>query len=117
MVDFKKDTWIYVLIAAILALISIFTPIGSISDTQYFFGGVITSTDGTWAGYGAASIWTLALTSMAIALLLDNGIKNMKGTAVKWDWLIYIGCGVAMILFPILMLVYDYDPLDVGFAP
>ena len=34
MVDFKKDSWLYALIAAILALIAIFTPWGTV-DTGF----------------------------------------------------------------------------------
>ncbi|MFX1311176.1 MAG: hypothetical protein ACFFHD_01005 [Promethearchaeota archaeon] len=129
MVDFKKDTWIYILIAAILALISIFTPIASYeTDTQYFFGGVLAynaDADPSWMGYGAATIWTLALTSMSIALLLFYGIHNMKGMEFKWDWLVYALCGIVMFIFPILMMVFDLEytygtieyKLDVGFAP
>ena len=124
MVDFKKDTWLYALIAAILALISIFTPVASIDgETHLFFGGVLSynaDLDPTWQGYGAATVWTLALTSMCIALLLFYGIHSMKGMEFKWDWLVYLLCGIVMIIFPILMLVYDLEigpvTLDVGFG-
>ncbi|MFW9942602.1 MAG: hypothetical protein ACFFFT_16300 [Candidatus Thorarchaeota archaeon] len=123
MVDFKKDTWIYVIIAAILALISLFTPVASDGDTQYFFSGFLTYNDPDWFGFGAATIWTLAITSMSIALLLFYGIHNMKGMEFKWDWLVYLLCGIAMIIFPILMFVYDLEftfvttfKLDVGFG-
>ena len=122
MVDFKKDTWFYALIAAILALISIFTPVASDGSMQYFFGGLITYDDPDWVGYGAATIWTLALTSMCIALLLFYSIHSMKGMEFKWDWLVYLLCGIVMIIFPILMLVFDlpesiYHPeLDIGFG-
>ncbi len=120
MVDFKKDTWIYALIAAILALISIFTPVASDGSMQYFFGGLITYDDPDWIGYGAATIWTLALTSMCIALLLFYSIHSMKGMEFKWDWLVYLLCGIVMIIFPILMFVYDLEigpiTLDIGFG-
>jgi len=125
--DFKKDTWLYALIAAILALISIFTPVASDGDTQIFFSGFLTynaDLDPSWIGFGAATIWTLALTSMAIALLFFYGIHSMKGMEFKWDWLVYLLCGIVMIVFPILMLVYDLEytlmgipvELDIGFG-
>ena len=122
MVDFKKDTWIYVLIAAILALISIFTPMGTlkVGDSSVWWWIAITynaDLDPEWNGFGAASLWTLVLTSMAIALLLWYGIHNMKGMEFKWDWLVFALIGIALIILPILMLVYDYDLLDIGFAP
>jgi len=122
LVDFKKDTWIYVLIAAILALISIFTPMGTlkVGDSSVWWWIAITynaDLDPEWNGFGAASLWTLVLTSMAIALLLWYGIHNMKGMEFKWDWLVFALIGIALIILPILMLVYDYDLLDIGFAP
>ncbi len=131
MVDFKKDTWIYILIAAILALISIFTPVAAVdTDKIYlFFGGMISySADKLvnpateWYGFGTATIWTLAITCMSIALLLWYGIHNMKGMEFKWDWLVYVLIGILLIIFPILMLVFDldhpvYGTLDIGFAP
>jgi len=124
LVDFKKDTWIYVLIAAILALICLFVPIASDSfmgmDYSIWWSGAIqysADADPEWFGSGAATIWTLALTSMAIALLLWYGIHNMKGMEFKWDWLVFALIGIALIILPILMLVYDYDLLDIGFAP
>jgi len=132
LVDFKKDTWIYILIAAILALISIFTPVGTITaslspykDSSVWFSGSIlynADFDPEWFGAGAATIWTLAITCMSIAILLFYGIHNMKGMEFKWDWLFYVLIGIALIIFPILMLVYDLDSaqfgqMSVGFAP
>ena len=109
MVDFKKDTWIYILIAAILALISIFTPVASTDalggTTQIFFGGnnyYNADFDPEWFGVATATVWTLAITSMCIALLLFYGIHNMKGVEFKWDWLVFALIGIAMIIFPIL---------------
>ena len=123
MVDFKKDTWLYAIIAAILAAISIFTPVASVSDLYIFFSGSIGYDTGTeeWGGYGTATIWTLGLTMMCITLLLTVGINTWRGKEFKWDWLIYLLTGIGMIIFPILMLVYDLDhpllgTLDVGFA-
>lgn len=132
MVDFKKDTWIYILIAAVLSLIAIFLPVGTISeslspykDSSVFFGGSIlynADFDPEWFGAGTATIWTLAITCMSIAALLFYGIHNMKGKEFKWDWLFYVLIGIALIIFPILMMVYDldnpaYGEMTVGFAP
>ena len=45
MVDFKEDTWLYALIAAILAIIAIFTPWYSYESmgvtTQVWLGGTV----------------------------------------------------------------------------
>jgi len=126
LVDLKKDTWIYILIAAILALISLFTPLGTnAADSLIWWSGQITHNadlDPEWMGAGAATIWTLAITSMSIAALLFYGIHNMKGKEFKWDWLFYGLIGIALFIMPILMLVFDYDTammgeIDIGFAP
>ena len=134
MVDFKKDTWLYILIAAIIAIIALLTP-AAVYDTDkiyFFFSGTITysadelmaqavGTTGEWYGTGTATIWTLAIASMSIALLLWYGIHNMKGMEFKWDWLVYALIGIALIILPILMMVYDLEQqgieLDVSFAP
>ena len=124
MVDFKKDTWIYVLIAAILALICLFVPIASDSfmgmDYSIWWSGAIqysADADPEWFGSGAATIWTLGFTCMSIATLLIFGILSMKGTEFKWDWLIYVLIGIGLIIFPILQMVYDLEDATIGFAP
>ena len=134
-IDFKKDTWLYVLIAAVLALISIFTPLGTVEggtilgqdlpDFTIWWTSVITYSedlDPNWWGGGAASLWTLGITCMSIAILLFYGIHNMKGMDFKWDWLVYGLVGIALIIFPILMMVFDSDTamfgeITIGFAP
>ena len=79
-IDFKKDTWIYILIAAVLALISIFTPLGTTDadfrgyppDTILWWLSLISyraDQDPPWFGSRAATIWTLGITCMSIAIL------------------------------------------------
>ncbi len=132
-IDFKKDIWLYILIAAVLALISIFTPVGTTDtllgadfpDTTLWWSSIIAyneDADPSWFGGGAASIWTLGITCMSIAILLFYGIHNMKGMDFKWDWLVYALVGIALIIFPILMMVFDSDTdmfgeVTIGFAP
>ncbi len=121
MVDFKKDTWIYILIAAVLAIISLFTPIiSSDSDAYMWWSGAITYyvDPDIWYGFGTATIWTLGMTAFGAALLLWYGIHNMKGMEFKWDWLVYLIVGILLIIMPILMLVYDFESdMTIGFAP
>jgi len=134
LVDWKKDTWMYVLIAAILALISIFTPVASTDnfmgaglDAYYWWGGAIAQLSedfgpyadaGDWFGSNNATIWTLGITCMSIAILLFYGLHGMKGMEFKWDWLVVLLVGIALIVFPILMLVYDSTAdTTVSFAP
>ncbi|MFX0002832.1 MAG: hypothetical protein ACFFAA_00975 [Promethearchaeota archaeon] len=130
-IDFKKDTWIYILIAVVLALISIFTPLGTTNDsyqgfppgTTIWWTSLITYTPETtiWWGTGDASVWTLGITCMSIAILLFYGIHNMKGMDFKWGWLVYVLVGIALIIFPILMMVFStiigFEPITIGFAP
>ena len=125
MVDFKKDTWLYILIAAVLLIIALFTPVASDKaagvTTQAWWGGIITYLSGggtdLWVGGGAATIWTFGFAAFSLALLLFYGIHNMKGMEFKWDWLVYIIVGIVLIIFPILMFVFDSEGLTVGFAP
>jgi len=123
LVDWKKDTWMYMLIAAILALISIFTPVASTDDFMgfgldglYWWSGAITQLSedmgpygdaGDWFGSNNATIWTLGITCMSIVALLFYGLHGMKGMEFKWDWLVVLLVGIALIVFPILMFVYD----------
>ncbi len=131
MVDWKKDTWMYVLIAAILALISIFTPVASTDDALIWWTGQISQftkdimygpytifESGEWFGFNTATIWTLGITCMSIAILLFYGLHGMKGMEFKWDWLVVLLVGIALIVMPILMFVYDSTAdTTVGFAP
>ena len=118
MVDFKKDTWIYILIAAILIIIGLFSPIlASDGDAYVWWGASITyfPDPDIWFGAGAATLWTFGMAAFSAALLLWYGLHNMKGMEFKWDWLVYAVVGIILIIFPILMLVYDEPPT--GFDP
>ena len=133
MVNFKKDTWIYILIAAVLALISIFTPLGtadtrlgvSSPDYTFWWSSLImynANQNPSWYGDRVATITTLGITCMSVAILLFYGIHNMRGMDFKWDWLVYALIGIALIIFPILFIVFDSDTLGmgeatIGFAP
>jgi len=127
LVDWKKDTWLYILIAALLLIIAFFVPISSTDDYlgagidgQFWWSGAIAQIDGDWAGAQTVTIWTLGIAAFSCALLLFYGLHGMKGMEFKWDWLVVFLIGIALIIFPILMLVYDSDPgydTLVGFAP
>ncbi len=107
MVDFKKDIWLYGLIAAILALIGILVPWGSLDGDYSWLGGLIGTVDGDFVGANGLSIWTIGLISMSIAALLIYSINTWKGKEFKWDWLIYILTGLTMFILPILVLVLE----------
>lgn len=121
MVDFKKDTWLYGLIAGILALIGILVPWNSVElgmgITQYnWLGGFIGYADGDFGGINGLSIWTLGLTAFSIVILLVYSINTWKGKEFKWDWLMYILTGIVLFIFPILTLALEAptDAIPIG---
>ena len=124
MVDFKKDSWLYALIAAILALIAIFTPWGTVDsgmgfDISVWLTGAVQywgSPADVWMGLGLQA-WTFGLTMMSIAALLLLSISTWKGKEWKWDWLIYVLAGIAMLIFPIMSLVLEGGDGTISFAP
>ena len=124
MVNFKKDAWLYALIAAVLALIALFTPWATVEsmgvDISVWLTGSVQywgSPADIWSGAGVTT-WTLGLTCMSIAVLLMIAIGTWKGREYKWDWLFYILAGIAMLIFPILALVLEGSSgATIGFAP
>ncbi len=139
MVDFKKDAWLYALIAAVLAIIAILTPWGSneidltlvglgTPIVYQWMGGLIQYVpDATaamapygvteWMG-GGLSLWTFGLVVASIAALLIYGINTWRGNEFKWDWLIYAVAGILMLILPILTLILEgTSGAVIGFAP
>ena len=125
MVDFKKDTWLYALIAAIVAIIAILTPWGSVTiigTSQVWMGGAVsfTTPGDVWTGTGLG-LWTFGLTVFSIAILLIYGVNAWRGKEFKWDWLMYLLVGLVLLIFPILTLVLEGAPAifnpTIGFAP
>ncbi|KKL12100.1 hypothetical protein LCGC14_2539160 [marine sediment metagenome] len=130
MVDFKKDAWLYALIAAVLAIISILTPWGTLEmageTLTSWMGGTVMSSTGDiplagisegWNGAGL-SLWTLGLVVASIAALLIYGVNSWRGNEFKWDWLIYAVTGIILFIFPILTLIMEgTSGAVIGFAP
>ncbi len=124
MVDFKEDTWLYALIAAILAIIAIFTPWYSyesmgVTIAQMWLGGAVIYITPVIGWYGSGlSLWTLGLTVFSIALLLFFGVNTWRGKEFKWDWLMYLLAGLTMLICTILTLVLEnFSFAVIGFAP
>jgi hypothetical protein len=116
MVNFKKDSWLYALIAAFIAIIGILIPwsfydAGSGLTVYTWLGGVIQYGSGggsdEWMGVLGLSIWTLGLSIFSIAILLVYSINTWKGKEFKWDWLMYILTGLVLLIFPILNLILE----------
>ncbi|MFX1504201.1 MAG: hypothetical protein ACFFDH_24790 [Promethearchaeota archaeon] len=124
MVNFKEDTWLYALIAAIIALISILTPWGSINvlgtDVYSWLGGTVSywgDPAAAWDGSGL-QLWTLGVTMMSIGILFVISINTMRGGELKLDWLIYAIIGVLMLILTILTLAFEgTEGAVIGFAP
>ena len=126
MVDLKKDTWLYALIAAILAIIAILTPWGSAEaggiTVQQWMGGLVTYMSGggfdDWIGFGGLGLWTLGLSVFSVALLLFYGVNTWRGKEFKWDWLMYLLAGLVMLICTILTLALESTSgATIGFAP
>ncbi|MFX1363783.1 MAG: hypothetical protein ACFFCE_19190 [Promethearchaeota archaeon] len=123
-IDFKTDTWLYAIIALILLIISIFTPWATTDmagvDVYTWMGGAVQYAGDPadmWLGAGV-TLWTFGLTMLSIGMLLVLGIQSMKGKELKWDWLIYLLLGLALLIFTILALAMEGDGDSiVGFAP
>ncbi len=123
MVDFKKDAWLYALIAAILSIIALLTPWYGYEfmgvTTQVWLGGTVgyIISGNAWIGYGL-SLWTLGLTVFSIALLLFYSVSTWRGKEFKWDWLMYLLAGLTMLICTILTLVLEsFSFAVIGFAP
>jgi hypothetical protein len=119
MENFKKNSWIIALIAAIIAIVSIITPVIS-NDDGYIWGG--------YAGYDRDSnLWYGELTygfylpiilSVSATLLLQYSLLSRKGKEFKWIWLIYLLPGIAMVLFSIFFWIdfSNFENLTIGFT-
>ena len=128
MVDFKSK-WFIAFVAGIVALIAILTPWGSLDVGPYtiyswlggnvaYLGDPVDEWLPFWMGGTGASLWTFAIVMISNTLLLFISINTWKGKEFKWDWLIYLLCGIGMIIFPILALVLEAtEDAVIGFAP
>jgi len=123
LVDYKSK-WFIAFVAGILAFIAILTPWGSLDVGPYviqsWLGGAVGYAGDpadVWMGTGL-SLWTFAIVIIATTLLLFISINTWKGKEFKWDWFIYLLCGIGMIIFPILALVLEgTEDAVIGFAP
>ena len=122
MVDFKKDTWLYAILAAIFAIIGVLVPWGYNDPTYTWLGGNIINFDGDWVDLSplvnaaGLTVWTLGLTTLCLGLLLFYGLHSWKGMDFKWDWLVYLVAGIILLIFPILALVMEgtEDAMPIG---
>jgi len=140
-VDFKKDSWLYALMAAVLALISIFTPWGSyefsiLGETgvdYIWLGGFVgihenelptAGIEEGWFGSGL-SLYTFAFVIASITLLLCFSLRSFRGAEFGRYGIAYLLTGAVMLVFTILTLIlepvpYRAAPIElsyIGFAP
>ncbi|MFX1571829.1 MAG: hypothetical protein ACFFB0_03695 [Promethearchaeota archaeon] len=117
MVDFRKDTWLYALIASILAIISLFTPAriihagGEYGDMiAWLGGGIMLEIDsGTWHE-DLFSQLLFGATLISITLLLIISINSWRGKEIKRDSLIYLLSGTIILMLTIFFWIFEFDP-------
>ncbi|MFW9877947.1 MAG: hypothetical protein ACFFG0_33105 [Candidatus Thorarchaeota archaeon] len=121
MVNFKKDAWLYALIAAFIAIIGILIPwsvfVSGGGTTVYsWLGGIIRYGVGggynDWVGTTGLSLWTLGLSIFSTAILLVYSINTWKGKEFKWDWLMYILTGIVLSILPILTIIMEKTEVE-----
>ena len=108
MVDFKNDTWLYILIAAILVIIGILVP-WAYDDPTAVWGGVIVYSDGDWISVisNGATLWTFGVACFTAPVLLIYGLQGWKDKEMPFDWLLYLVIGLFLLILPILAMVFE----------
>ena len=113
MVDFRKHYRLFALIAAVLALTSIFTPWGSyeasiLGETVIVYmwlGGFVgifesdipaAGIEEGWFGSGL-SLYTFAFIIASITFLLYFSLRSFRGAKFGWDWLTYLLTGTVTV--------------------
>lgn len=104
---FKKNVWTLAFIAAILVIISIFTPI-VISGEGPLWGIRFLYEVGIDIGFFIIGVSLIISISFSGALLLYYSILTWRGTKFKRAWAIYLLIGIVLILLSILFWV-DVD--------
>ena len=124
MVDFKKDSWFYALIAAIIGIIAIFLPMGiqgiPMGGQEFgWLGGYVSyRTDlDIWSGSLTPALFLLGVTIAASIALLIYSVNTWRGKEFKSTSLIYLLSGIGMVLFVILLWVFEFDPDVTPIAP
>ena len=126
MVDFKKDGWVYALLAAVLGIVAIFIPMGVQNlgggSTEYgWLGGYSLFVSGGtlegWYGLLVPALFLFGVTISAATALLIYSVNTWRGKEFKWTFLIYLLSGLAMIVFVILLWVFEFDPDVIPIAP
>ena len=124
MVDLKKDTWLYALVASILIIISLFTPAriihtGTSGDRiQWLGGSVMYDLDsGIWHE-DLFGILLFGAVLISATLLLIISINTWRGNEIKRDSLIYLLLGIILPVFTILYWIFEFDPAweTIGFT-
>lgn len=124
MLNFRKDTWFFALIAAILVITSLFIPAriihsGMYGDLLQWLGGAVMLEidSGVWhEDLFGLLLFTAAIIS--IIFLLTISINTKRGIEYKWDWFIYLISGGILTIFTILYWFFEFDPANetIGFT-
>ncbi|MFX0024143.1 MAG: hypothetical protein ACFE9S_17585 [Candidatus Hermodarchaeota archaeon] len=116
MVNLKRYTWLFALIASLLIIVSLFTPARIIHSPTY--GEVINWLGGAVMYYLDTSelhddlfsllLFGIALISITILLTISMNIR--KGNEIKRRTLIYLLIGTGLLIFPIFYWLFEFDP-------
>ncbi|MFW9820594.1 MAG: hypothetical protein ACFFE5_13370 [Candidatus Thorarchaeota archaeon] len=124
MINLKKDTWFYALIASILIIISLFTPARIIHSVMYgdmlqWLGGlVMLELDSGVLHEDLFGVLLFGGVLISITLLLTISINTWRGNEYKRDSIIYLIIGVMISILTILYWIFEFDPAfeTIGFT-
>ncbi len=116
MINLKKDTWFYALIASILIIISLFTPAriihsGVYGDILQWLGGLVAlELDSGVLHEDFYGILLFGAVLISVTLLLTISINTRRGNEFKRDSIIYLLIGVIIFILTILYWIFEFDP-------
>jgi len=124
MINLKKDTWFYALIASILIIISLFTPAriihsGVYGDMLQWLGGlVMLELDSGVLHEDLFGVLLFGGVLISITLLLTISINTRKGNEFKRDSIIYLLIGAIISILTPLYWIFEFDPAfeTIGFT-
>lgn len=124
MVDLKKDSWLYALIASILIIISLFIPDRIIHSQPYgdllswLGGSVMYELDSGVVHEDLFGLLLFGAALISVTLLIIISINTCRGNEIKRDSLVYLLLGIIIPIFTILYWIFEFDPAfeTIGFA-
>ncbi|MFW9973596.1 MAG: hypothetical protein ACFFDF_25675 [Candidatus Odinarchaeota archaeon] len=116
MIDFKKDTWFYALIASVLMIISLFTPARIIHSPtngeviNWLGGAIMFYLDTNEVHDDLFSLLLFGVALISITLLLTISLNTRKGNDFKRRSLLYLLIGAVTIIFSVFYWLFEFTP-------